>query len=74
MSAPTLTNDVAELQQQIRKLQAENEELRKQRRSLLLMVFPPDPNEHFDPSEYHPFTFEDLMADFKKIDDEMKAG
>jgi len=74
MSTPTKTNPTAELQQQVEKLQAENDELRRQRRALVQMLFAANENEPFDPADYKIVTKEEILADLDRIDAAKQAG
>jgi len=52
-----------ELEMEIARLRAENEQLRKDRRALLLKLFPPTPEEEFDPAEYQVMSWDEFYAD-----------
>jgi hypothetical protein len=49
-------------------LRAQNEQLRTDRRALLLKLFPPTPENEFDPSEYQIVTLEELMAEVDALE------
>lgn len=57
-----------ELDAEIARLRAENEQLRKDRRALLLKLFPPTPQEEFDPAEYQVVPLEELMAEVDALE------
>jgi len=74
MSTPMPPNETADLQQQIDRLQAENDELRKQRRALVQMLGLPKDDEPFNPADYQIVTIEEILADLDRIDGNKQAG